>query len=117
MRTGGPRDYVRPGILRSRNTLGETHRRSIGRFKPVRASQAPSPMSTTLGWPRSETCHRKHRATRRGCEDGREGAGQRMDLELKDKICVVTGASKGIGLAITRALVAEGATVVAGART
>lgn len=40
-----------------------------------------------------------------------------MDLELKDKVCVVTGASKGIGLAVTRALIAEGAVVVAGART
>lgn len=40
-----------------------------------------------------------------------------MDLGLEDKVCVVTGASKGIGLAITRALVAEGAVVVAGART
>lgn len=40
-----------------------------------------------------------------------------MDLELKDKIAVVTGASKGIGLAVTRALVAEGARVVAGARS
>src|SRR3954449_1680404 len=39
-----------------------------------------------------------------------------MELGLTGKLAVVTGASKGIGLAITRALVAEGATVVAGSR-
>jgi NAD(P)-dependent dehydrogenase (short-subunit alcohol dehydrogenase family) len=39
-----------------------------------------------------------------------------MDLGLTDKLAIVTGASKGIGLAITRALVAEGARVVAGSR-
>jgi NAD(P)-dependent dehydrogenase (short-subunit alcohol dehydrogenase family) len=37
-----------------------------------------------------------------------------MDLHLADKAAVVTGANKGIGLAITKALVAEGAYVVAG---
>jgi NAD(P)-dependent dehydrogenase (short-subunit alcohol dehydrogenase family) len=40
-----------------------------------------------------------------------------MDLELADKVAVVTGANKGIGLAVTRALLAEGAFVVAGSLT
>jgi NAD(P)-dependent dehydrogenase (short-subunit alcohol dehydrogenase family) len=39
-----------------------------------------------------------------------------MDLELSDQVAVVTGASKGIGLAVVAELAAEGAKVVAGAR-
>ena len=40
-----------------------------------------------------------------------------MRLDLAGKTAVVTGASKGIGLAVTRALVEEGVRVAAGART
>ncbi|MFC9353091.1 SDR family NAD(P)-dependent oxidoreductase [Arthrobacter sp. NPDC057013] len=40
-----------------------------------------------------------------------------MELGLHGKVALVTGASKGIGLAIVRALLAEGATVIAGARS
>ncbi|MFG1815927.1 SDR family NAD(P)-dependent oxidoreductase [Kribbella sp. NPDC049174] len=40
-----------------------------------------------------------------------------MDLQLKDKAALVTGASRGIGLAVVEQLVAEGARVVAVART
>ena len=39
-----------------------------------------------------------------------------MDLGLSGKVAVVTGASKGIGLAVTNALALEGVCVAAGAR-
>lgn len=40
-----------------------------------------------------------------------------MDLQLQGKTAVVTGASRGIGLAVTRALAHEGVRVVGAART
>lgn len=40
-----------------------------------------------------------------------------MDLQLANKIALVTGASKGIGLEVVRVLQQEGATVVAASRT
>src|SRR5215470_13887280 len=40
-----------------------------------------------------------------------------MDLNLRGKVAVVTGASKGIGLVVAEVLANEGARVVAGSRT
>src|SRR5215471_4169841 len=40
----------------------------------------------------------------------------KMDLELKDKVAVITGGSIGIGLAIAEGLAAEGANLVLAAR-
>ncbi|MEU8249481.1 SDR family NAD(P)-dependent oxidoreductase [Nonomuraea sp. NPDC048916] len=39
-----------------------------------------------------------------------------MDLQLSGRVAIVTGASRGIGLAVTRTLIGEGARVVAVSR-
>ena len=40
-----------------------------------------------------------------------------MELHLSDRVAIVTGASKGIGLAVTRTLLEAGSRVVAASRT
>src|SRR5262245_52986462 len=40
-----------------------------------------------------------------------------MDLGLQEQVCVVTGSTAGIGLAVARLLQAEGATVVTTGRS
>ena len=40
-----------------------------------------------------------------------------MDLDLADKVVIVTGASRGLGKAIVKDLVDEGASVIAAARS
>ena len=40
-----------------------------------------------------------------------------MELNLQDKVVIVTGASRGLGKAISKYLVGEGASVVAVARS
>jgi pyruvate/2-oxoglutarate dehydrogenase complex dihydrolipoamide dehydrogenase (E3) component len=45
-----------------------------------------------------------------------QGEADTMDLELKGKAAIVTGGSRGIGLAIGKALAAEGANVALVAR-
>ena len=40
-----------------------------------------------------------------------------MELNLQDKVIIVTGASRGLGRAISKYLVGEGASVVAVARS
>src|SRR5687767_11048845 len=48
---------------------------------------------------------------------GRARKRNEMDLQLSGKSAVVTGGSKGIGLAIVRTLISEGMRVVAGSRS
>jgi len=56
------------------------------------------------------------RGRRRSHIDAVAAVAWRMRLELNDRIAIVTGASKGIGLCVARTLASEGAHVVAASR-
>jgi methylmalonyl-CoA mutase cobalamin-binding subunit len=51
-----------------------------------------------------------------GGHSGQAGVAEEaiLDLRMQGMVAVVTGASKGIGLAVVKALVAEGVHVIAG---
>jgi len=93
------------------------YQRPMGRLSTILCNR-----SLSVVWPRlaeetvgrSETSFIGHRLApgSDGCVIFRIA----VDLNLRGKIAVVTGASKGIGLAITKKLVAESARVIAGAR-
>src|SRR5437867_4003887 len=80
------------------------------------STRSGSPRRGTAGMrPRSskrtpdhESCHR---VQHRGGERQRENTENEMQLGFKNRAAVVTGASKGIGLAIARGLAAEGCAV------
>ena len=55
---------------------------------------------------------RSRRGGRAGWSWAPSGYGSRMDLGLRDRVCVVTGSTAGIGLEVARQLAAEGALVV-----
>src|SRR5690606_1127387 len=90
-------------------------------------SSVPVPRLRRAAPLRSGAERPRHRCNRIGAagfqlpERARPAPGRRtessMDLQLKDRVAVVTGASKGIGLAVVRTLLDEGARVLAVSRS
>ena len=94
---------------------GTRVRRAAGRLAPFyRARPRKSRCQQAKNRPRSGDLTQRGRAA---FNRGKRSQGAAMDLHLEGKVAVVTGATKGIGLAVTRTLLQEGAHVVASSRT
>src|SRR5690606_4638767 len=97
------------------------------RGAPPPLPSAPARRLRRAGRRRAGAERPRHRCNRIGAagfqlpERARPAPGRRtessMDLQLKDRVAVVTGASKGIGLAVVRTLLDEGARALAVSRS
>ena len=111
--TVGEHDHTVPPAVAKSNFKKYAALDGDDRVRRVPRALAPADGRPGLGGGRR--VHRRLAGSRPAT--GRRARGVTMDLGLADKVAVVTGASKGIGLAVTRSLADEGAHVVAGART
>ena len=78
------------------------------------ACSRPRSLSDEFVWPwmRRWRSSRSRRGGRAGWSSRAPRYGSRVDLGLRDRVCVVTGSTAGIGLEVVRQLAAEGALVV-----